>query len=87
MAKPAQINTDYDGDVAQSLEDLEEAMASVEGAMEMLRGHRAFDEWFSALDDLYDEMVPARDELERHACAAETERVAELTRDYYRSVL
>lgn len=87
MDKPVQTQV-TDGNSADNLlEALENALYSIRDAMDELKGYAELQDFFNTLDDLHDEMQPAYDQYLRGAETAQAELVAELTREYYRSVI
>ena len=72
---------------SELLEMLEEAMFSIEQAMEAMKGFAEFEDWYLTLSTIRDEMEPKHEELDRAAAGEYHEEMQRLARDYYRSVL
>jgi len=88
VKKPEQYKKLYKNpDNTDLLNELEEAMDSIASAMQNLAGYEAFSGWFDTLSDIWDDMKPQYDEYEAIAAAEYEKEIAELTRDYYRSVM
>lgn len=87
MSRPSQYKNLRDGDTQELLEEIEEAITSVEDAMEHLRGLTPFADFFNILDDLMDDLEREHEELETQATIQYAELIDELNRDYMRSVL
>lgn len=64
-----------------------EAIWHVNEAMDELRGHGEYEEWFNTLDDLYSEMEEEQDMRENYATGEYEQEMADLRRDYERDLL
>lgn len=68
-------------------EALEEAIYSIGDVMEALKGIPEFEDWCLTLSDIRDEMEEEFQPLEAQAEAEYQADMADLLRDYYRSVM
>lgn len=87
MKKNSQITLSYDNPASERLIAVENAIMCINDAMDELRGFAEFVEWFSVLDDLYDEMEAEQDNLESYATGEYQAMVDELRREYERDLL
>lgn len=87
MDKPVQTQVTGGNSTDNLLEALENAMYSIRDAMDELKGYAELQDFFNTLDALHDEMQPVFEQYQRDVETAQAEVVAELTREYYRSVM
>lgn len=87
MARVEQSKKWFKADNDDLLTGIEEAISSIESAMESLRGYEEFSDFFDALDDLLDDMEPEHERYDVIATQEYAEEIAALNRDYLRSVL
>lgn len=87
MDKPVQTQVTGGNSSDILLDAMENAMFSIRDAMDELKGYAELQDFFNTLDALHDEMQPVFDQYLRDAETAQAEMVAELTREYYRSVI
>ena len=87
LSKPKQTKPVSNNDAGTLYDALSIALEYVSDAMEELRGYAEFAEWFSFLDNLYDEMYTRVEELEVCLQVQRDEMIRDLTREYYRGLL
>lgn len=87
MSKSKQITLSYDNPASERLIAVENAMSCINDAMDELRGFGEFEDWFNALDDLYDELEAEQDKLESYATGEYQAEMDELRREYERDLL
>ena len=87
MARPYQTKKPYNADNDDLHQASEEALSSIEAAMDALKGYWELDHIFEVLGDAYDDLKQMYDEYDAIAEKEYADEIAALTRDYYRSVL
>lgn len=87
MSKSKQITLSYDNPASERLIAVENAIMCINDAMDELRGFGEFEDWFNALDDLYDELEAEQDKLESYATGEYQAEMDELRREYERDLL
>ena len=87
MARVEQSKKWFKADNDDLLNGIEEAMGSIESAMESLRGYEEFSDFFDTLDALMDDMEPEHERYDAIATREYAEEIEALNRDYLRSVL
>ena len=88
MDKPRQHKKLYKNpDNADLLENSENALLNIAGAMEELAGYEEFADIFDALGDLFDELEEMYERYESIDAMEYREEMDALNRDYLRSVL
>jgi DNA repair ATPase RecN len=77
----------YGMDVGDQLIAVENAISSIQSAMEELQGIGELSDLFEALDNDLNEAEQRKDELESYMSGEYQAQIDELTREYYRSVI
>ena len=88
MEEYNQIPSEYGPSAATRLDAVENALFCIRDAMEWLKEcGNDYEDACNTLDDLQEELEAEQRQLEIDAAGEHNEMIAELTREYYRSVL
>lgn len=77
----------FNNDVGDLILAIESAMASLEMAMDEIKGLGELDDLFNGMNGDLQQMEARKDELESYMSGEYQAQVAEMTREYYRSVM